>query len=264
MITLAILDDILATTRVAVASAKGRESEAALLARLRAAGPVRDFRAALTRPGLHLIAEMKRRSPSAGELCNPYRPVPLAQEFARSGAAAISVLTEATYFGGCLDDLEAVHTAVDLPLLRKDFILDPYQLVEARIYGADAVLLICAVLPDGLLAELLAVARALGLCPLVEVHDAEEVGRALKMGADVIGINNRDLKTLATDPQVTPRLRPLIPDGHVIISESGIHDARDLPRLRELGIHAILVGESILRSPDMGVKVRELASLDPH
>ncbi len=259
-----ILDRILASTRVAVATARSQVSEQRLLSELAEAPPARDFRAALARPGLHLIAEMKRRSPSAGELRDPYEPDRLATVYAGNGAAAISVLTEVEYFGGAIQDLRTVRCAVDLPLLRKDFIIDAFQLLEARVHGADAALLICAILPDALLAELLTVARALSLCPLVEVHDAAELQRALALGADVIGINNRDLKTLHTDLATTARLRSLIPNGHLVISESGLHSRRQLPPLRELGVNAILVGESILKSPDAAAKVRELSSLDPH
>lgn len=262
--TSTVLDDILATTRVAVASAKAQLDEASLRRRLEAAPAPRDFRGALARPGLHLIAEMKRRSPSAGELCEPYEPAALAVAFAANGAAALSVLTEAAHFGGALDHLTAAHEATRVPVLRKDFLIDPYQLVEARLAGADAVLLICAILPDSLLVELLEGARGLGLCPLVEVHEAEEVERALDAGADIVGINNRDLKTLRTDPATTAALRPLIPPGRLVVSESGIGARPDLDRLHELGVHAVLVGEAILSSADMGAKVRELASLDPH
>jgi indole-3-glycerol phosphate synthase len=262
--TSSVLDDILATTRVVVAAAKARLDEASLRTRLEAAPAARDFRAVLARPGLHLIAEMKRRSPSAGELRDPYQPARLAEAFTAHGAAALSVLTETAHFGGALDDLAAARRASHLPVLRKDFVIDPYQLVEARLAGADAVLLICAILPDRLLVELLDDARALGLCALVEVHDAEEVERALAAGADVVGINNRDLRTLRTDPAITALLRPLIPPDRLVISESGIRSRHDLDRLRELGVHAVLVGEAILRSADLEAKVRELASLDPH
>jgi len=259
-----VLNRILASTRVAVAAAKANTTERRLLGDLASAPPVRDFRAALARPGLHLIAEMKRRSPSAGELCDPYEPGRLAAVFAGNGAAAISVLTEGEYFGGALEDLQTVRGAAEIPLLRKDFIIDAYQLLEGRVHGADAALLICAILPDALLAELLTVARAVSLCPLVEVHDADEVRRALALGADVIGINNRDLQTLRTDLATTVRLRSLIPNGHVVISESGLGSKQELAPLQELGVNAILVGESILRSPDIAAKVRELSSLDAH
>jgi indole-3-glycerol phosphate synthase len=259
-----ILDEIVAGTRSAVASAKARRPEEDLRRGLDKVSPPRDFRGALAAPGLHLVAEMKRRSPSAGELRPAYEPARLAAVFAQNGAAAISVLTEAAHFGGALADLTVVREATTLPLLRKDFTVDAYQLVEARLAGADAVLLICRILSDPVLGELLAEARALQLDAIVEVHDEEEVKRALAAGAAIIGINNRDLATLMTDLKTTARLRRMIPNGHIVISESGIRTAQDLGPLRDLGIHAVLVGESILASPDVGARVRELASLDPH
>lgn len=259
-----ILDEIVAGTRSALAAAKAREPEEDLRRGLDKLPPPRDFRGALAAPGLHLIAEMKRRSPSAGELGPGYEPARLAAVFAKNGAAAVSVLTEAKHFGGAVADLAVVREATTLPILRKDFTVDAYQLVEARLCGADAVLLICKILPDPVLGELLAEARALQLDAIVEVHDEEEIKRALAAGAAIIGINNRDLATLATDLRTTARLRGLIPSGPIVISESGIRTAQDLAPLRDLGIHAVLVGESILASPDVGARVRELASLDPH
>lgn len=259
-----ILDEIVAGTRSALAAAKARRPEEELRHRLGKVPPPRDFRGVLAAPGLHLIAEMKRRSPSAGELRPAYEPAQLAAVFAQNGAAAVSVLTEAKHFGGAVADLAVVREATTLPILRKDFTVDAYQLVEARLCGADAVLLICRVLADPVLGELLAEAGALQLDAIVEVHDEEEVKRALAAGAAIIGINNRDLATLATDLRTTARLRGLIPNGPIVISESGIRTAQDLAPLRDLGIHAVLVGESILASPDVGARVRELASLDPH
>jgi indole-3-glycerol phosphate synthase len=206
-----------------------------------------------------LIAECKERSPSGGLLQRPYDPVRLARRYVANGAAAVSVLTEPEFFGGSFDHLRAIRAAVSVPLLCKDFIVDPIQLQAARAAGADAVLLIVAVLSDARLRDLLDVSHGYGMQALVEVHDEAEVERALRVDAAIIGINNRDLTTMRTVKDTTARLRPLIPDGHVIVSESAIDSRADIDALERLGVNAALVGESLLRAPDVEAKVRELS-----
>ena len=199
-----------------------------------------------------VIAEIKRRSPSGGTLRPDLDPAALARDYARAGAAAISVLTDGPGFGGSPADLEAVRAAVDVPLLRKDFVVDPVQIAEARVLGADIVLLIAAVLGPRLLEEAVAAAARARLHALVEVHDEEEVGWALDAGASLIGVNNRDLRTLRTDLATFGRLRALLPAGLVVVAESGVRDEADAARLVAEGANAILVGETLLRSPDPG------------
>jgi len=218
-----------------------------------------DFRRALVTDSVALIAECKERSPSGGWLQRPYDPVGLARRYAANGAAALSVLTEPEFFGGALDHLQAIRAAVAVPILCKDFIVDPVQVMAARAAGADAVLLIVAVLDDGRLRDLLAVTRGYGMQALVEVHDEAEVERALKAEAAIIGINNRDLATMRTVKETTARLRPLIPAGHVVVSESGIGSRADIDALQRLAVDAALVGESLLRAVDLEAKVRELS-----
>ncbi len=229
-----------------------------------AAGTVpqaRDFRAALRREDLSLIAEMKSRTPSMGVLMGDgYSPAGLAREYTRAGAAAVSVLTHQEGFGGSLEHLAEARGATDLPLLRKDFITDAYQVLEARRAGADAVLLIVAVLDAGDLAELIRTTRRLGMEALVEVHDQAEVEAALEAGAEVIGINNRDLRTFSVDLGLTERLRPLIPAGRVVVAESGIHTQADARRMRAAGADAVLVGEALMRAADAVAAARELIS----
>jgi indole-3-glycerol phosphate synthase len=247
------------------------------------APPPLDFAAALRQPGVSLVAEVKKASPSRGLLCRDFDPARLAQVFTQGGAAAISVLTDARFFQGQLEYLTTVKETVmkerekketqaahatnlpiyqftTPPVLRKDFIYDPYQIVEARVAGADAVLLIVAVLGDNELKRLLAETRSHGMEALVEVHDEAEVDRALKAGARVIGVNNRDLRTFAVDIATTARLRPLVPAECVLVSESGIHAPADVRRLKDLGVDAMLVGESLVtaRPEERLAKVREL------
>src|ERR1700738_4286354 len=217
-----ILERILESRRAAIAELKASGVAAGLPESIKAAPAPRDLRQALRRRGVALIAECKERSPSGGLLQRPYDPVRLAQRYATNGAAAISVLTEPEFFGGTLDHLQAVRAAVDVPVLCKDFIIDPIQLLAARAVGADAVLLIVGVLDDGALRDLQALATRLSMQAVVEVHSEEEVDRALRAEASIIGINNRDLTTMKTDRETTIRLRPLIPAGRVVISESGI------------------------------------------
>jgi indole-3-glycerol phosphate synthase len=256
-----VLDDILAHKRVEVEQAKQRVPPAAMRARAEACDePPRGFRAALrVAPRPRVIAELKRRSPSRGEIRPDFDPVGCAKAYADAGAAALSVLTDARWFGGDLALLEAVRRAVPLPLLRKDFLIDPYQVDEARVHGADAVLLIVRALAPESLRALQARAAALGLDALVEVHDGAELEAARAAGADLIGINNRNLATFETDLRVTERLAPrLAGTGVVVVGESGIFTHDDVRRLEAAGADAVLVGEALMREPDVG---RALAQL---
>jgi indole-3-glycerol phosphate synthase len=217
-----------------------------------------DFAAVLRASGLAVIAEVKQRTPSMGVLTEDYRPASLAASYDRGGAAAISVLTHAAGFGGSIDDLDAVRAATRLPILRKDFITDPYQIVEARAHGADAVLLIVAALNGVELADLLTVATRHGVAALIEVHDEEEARVALKAGAEIIGVNHRDLRTFEVDLTLTERLRPLIPREVVLVAESGIKGRADARRMREAGADAILAGEVLMRATDPAAVISEL------
>jgi indole-3-glycerol phosphate synthase len=259
-----VLDEIVAHKRREVAAAKERLPLHELERRLAEAPPLRPFAAALQRPGLALIAEVKARSPSRGVLREGLEPVPLATAYARAGAAAISVLTDQRYFGGSLEHLRQVRRALPQgpPLLRKDFVLDPYQVYEAREAGADAVLLIVAALERRELASLLQATRELGMDALVEVHDEGELAMALAVGATLIGINNRDLRTFQVDLETTARLRPLIPPGVTVVAESGIQRRQDAARLAALGVDAVLVGEALVTAPDPAQKLRELTCRD--
>jgi indole-3-glycerol phosphate synthase len=220
----------------------------------------KDFVGALRRPGLAVIAEMKQRTPSMGVLAEEYHPADLARAYTQGGAAAISVLTHMASFGGRPEHVEAVRYATDLPILRKDFVTDPYEVGEARAAGADALLLIVAALDRERLAELLRVTHSRGLAALVEVHDEREVEIAVEAGARVIGVNNRDLRTFDVDLGLTERLRDVIPSDLVLVAESGIHTAADARRMRQAGADAILVGESLMRADDPAARIRELAS----
>jgi indole-3-glycerol phosphate synthase len=276
-----MLDEIMRHKRDEVPKRAAAMPLATLRALAETAPAPLDFAAALRRPGVSLIAEVKKASPSRGLLCRDFDPARLAQVYAQGGAAAISVLTDARFFQGHLEHLTTVKETVtterkatggapaanhpttqspSVPVLRKDFIYDPYQIIEARVAGADALLLIVAVLGDNELKRLLAEARSYGMEALVEVHDEDEVARALKAGALVIGVNNRDLRTFAVDIAVTARLRPLIPAECVLVSESGIHTPADVRRLKEMGVDAMLVGESLVtaRQEERLAKVREL------
>lgn len=224
--------------------------------------PCRPFGKALRRPGeVALIAEIKGASPSKGIIRHPFDPVDIAGRYAKAGAAAISVLTDTRFFAGSTDYLEAVRKTCALPLLMKDFMVSDYQLYEARALGADAVLLIAAVLADEQMAGFLDLAGELGLDCLVEVHDRTELERALAVGAGIIGINNRNLKTFATSIEQTFSLLPLISPGVTVVSESGIRTRADMQRLAGAGVHAALVGETLMAHPDPGEKARELLGL---
>ena len=255
-----ILDEILEHKRQEVAASKQRVSSSSMAER--ASGcleTVRGFRRALTEgPGARVIAEIKRRSPSKGEIRPDFDPVDCARSYAGAGAAAISVLTDERYFGGRLEFLVAVRSAVSIPLLRKDFVVDAYQIDEARVSGADAVLLIVAALSGKELRGLRQHALSLGLDVLVEVHDEEDLETALAAGADLIGINNRDLRSFETDLAVTERLAPQVPGDALIVAESGIFSHEEIRRLEGVGVHAFLVGESLMREADVGLALRRL------
>lgn len=216
------------------------------------------FAASLAQPGIRVIAECKRRSPSRGVLRANYDPVAIAQGYERAGAAAISVLTEPTFFDGSLDHLRAVRAAVAVPLLRKDFVVTPYQVIEAAAAGADAVLLIVAALDDDGLRMLTNVARGCGLDVLVEVHDSDELHRAIDAGAPVVGVNSRNLRTLAVTPDVLDQLGPAIPRGILAVAESGLKTADDLVRLRRARYDAFLIGERFMTVPEPGAALAEL------
>ncbi|MBI4493336.1 MAG: indole-3-glycerol phosphate synthase TrpC [Chloroflexi bacterium] len=253
-----ILDEILAHKRQQVAAQRqARSLDEVQRAAERAAAP-RGFRAALLQPGLSVIAEVKRRSPSRGVLRQEVDPAELAALYAREGARAISVLTDERFFGGSNADLEAIRARGSTPLLRKDFVVDAYQVWEARAIGADAVLLIVRALDQTALRDLLRLARALGLDALVEVHDEAELARALEASADLVGINNRDLSAMAVDLSTTSRLRPLVPPGVAVVSESGIRSAADLQPILACGVDAILVGEALMAAPEPGAALRAL------
>ncbi|MDQ6674764.1 MAG: indole-3-glycerol phosphate synthase TrpC [Chloroflexota bacterium] len=256
-----ILDQILANTRREVEERCARTPLALpSLASLTEPGGARSavFTAALRQPGVSCIAEIKRRSPSGGEIRPDMSVEEIAQTYAAAGAAALSVLTDARYFGGSDADLIAARRASGLPVLRKDFVVDSYQVLEARALGADAVLLIVRALGDAELRKLLELTQRCGLAALVETHSADEVERALNAGASVIGINNRDLDTLITDVSLAPRLRPLVPAECICVAESGVSRPEDVAVLRQAGVDAVLVGESLLRAADPGAKLREL------
>ena len=225
-----------------------------------AAYPPKDFIAALRRPQLAVIAEMKQRTPSMGVLADEYEPADLAHAYTEGGAAAISVLTHMAGFGGRIEHLLAVRAATELPILRKDFITDPYEVAEARACGADAVLLIVAALERGQLNDLLAVSRSRGVAALVEVHDEAETAAAVEAGAKAIGVNHRNLRDFSLDLGLTERLRKLVPREVVLVAESGIHGPDDARRMREAGADAILVGELLMRSTDPAGQIRELAT----
>ena len=257
-----VLDEIVAHKRAEVAALKARRSVGTVAAACRGLTPARDFEAALRPPPgtrVRLIAEVKRASPSQGLFRADLDPIAQASTYAAAGAAAVSVLTDARYFHGSLDDLVQVRRAVPVPVLRKEFIVDEYQLWEAREAGADAVLLIVAALEDAVLRDLLGAAKGAGLATLVEVHTVAELDRALRLGAPVIGINNRDLQTLTTTLAPSLALLPQIPPGPIAVSESGLRTGADVAQVVAAGAHAVLVGETLLRADDVAAKVRELS-----
>ncbi len=262
-----ILDTIAARIRADLVEEKERVPLEEMRQRAKAAPPPRDFLGALKGAELgghkeaKLIAEVKKASPSRGVLVEDFDPVALARTYEMGGASAISVLTERHFFQGSLDYLTAVRAAVSLPVLRKDFIVDPYQVYEARAAGADAILLICALLDDSDLTLLLGLSRHLGMRCLVEVHDEAETMRALASGAQIIGVNNRDLRDFHVDTKVTWRLRELIPPERVLVSESGLHTASDVQSMGLAGVQAVLIGEALVSAKDALEKTRELSPL---
>lgn len=253
------LDDIVASTREAVRTAKLKRPPADMKRRCRDREAARPFAESFSDgSNLKLIAELKQASPSQGLLRKAFNPVSIAKIYEEAGAAALSVLTEERFFQGSLDDLARVRSAVTRPLLRKDFLIDEYQVYEARAFGADAILLIAAILDDGRLKDFQSLARDLAMDSLIEVHTEAELDRALKAEARLIGINNRDLATFKTNLETTFRLITGIPDDRVVVSESGIGQRKDLDRLFEAGTDAVLIGETFMRSPDIQAKIREL------
>jgi indole-3-glycerol phosphate synthase len=258
---MSVLDDIVTGVREDLARRQARVTTADLRAALADVTPPRDPMPHFRAPGSSVIAEVKRRSPSKGELADIPDPTTLAAAYERGGAAAISVLTEERRFGGSLDDLRAVRTAVDVPLLRKDFIVTDYQVLEARAAGADLVLLIVASLTDDELRRLHDGARELGLTVLVEVHDEAEAERAVALGAELVGVNARNLKTLDVDPDTFGRLAPQLPDEVVTVAESGITGTDDVARFVAEGARAVLVGEALVRGGDPEAAVRSMTGV---
>jgi indole-3-glycerol phosphate synthase len=256
-----VLDDIVAGVRLDLASRAAVMSEADLRAALADVDPPRDPMPHFRAPGSSVIAEVKRRSPSKGPLAEIPDPAALAAAYARGGAAAISVLTEERRFGGSLADLAAVRAAVDTPVLRKDFVVEPYQVLEARAAGADLVLLIVAALDDDDLRRLHDLACELGLRVLVEVHDVAETDRAVALGAELIGVNARNLKTLAVDDDTLGRLAPFVPSDRVLVAESGIGGPGDVARFVGQGARAVLVGEALVKDGDPEGAVRAMTGL---
>lgn len=221
--------------------------------------PTRDFSGAIAgSDNVRLIAEVKKKSPSKGIIREDFHPVSIAETYVENGATAISVLTDKHFFAGELDYLRAIRRVVDVPLLRKDFTIDPYHIYQARVAGADAILLIVAALTPAQLRTFMDIADSLSLASLVEVHTQAELAIALDVDAQIIGINNRDLRTFHTDIATTFRLREAIPADKIVVSESGIYTREDVEKLQEAGVHAMLVGESLMRSSDIGEQVRRL------
>lgn len=253
-----ILDEIVAKKRQEIDAAKASIPEVELARRCEALPGVRDFEGSLRNTGMRIIAEVKKASPSAGTIRADFDPVAIARVYEAHGADCLSVLTDKHFFQGDLAYLTAIHEAVALPVLRKEFILDRYQLLEARAAGADAVLLIAEILPDGELKRLYDAARAIGLHVLVELHDAEQLQRVIDCGATLIGINNRDLRTFHTSLDHTLTLLPKVPPNCCVVSESGIKTNGDLLKLEAAGVKAVLVGESLMRAADIGLALDQL------
>ncbi len=254
-----ILNTIVAHKRDEVKIHKERTPLTELRQILRDAKQTRNFKAAVSTPSkINLIAEIKKASPSKGLIREDFDPTTIAEIYQTNGAAAISVLTDERFFQGNLSYLTAVQKVTSIPLLRKDFIIDAYQIYQARAAGADAILLIAAILELGKMQNFLHIAHGLGLDCLVEVHTESELEEVLKTDAQIIGINNRNLKIFKTDIETTLRLKKLIPGGKIVVSESGIKSRRDVEMLQECGVNAILVGEALMRSTDIGDKIKEL------
>ncbi|MFH1674643.1 MAG: indole-3-glycerol phosphate synthase TrpC [Pseudomonadota bacterium] len=254
-----VLDKIAAHKKGEVQESKERRPQRVLEKRIAGLNATRDFKAALAREDrISLIAEIKKASPSAGIIRDDFNPMKIAQTYEKEGADAISVLTDEEFFQGSLVTLSLVNETFSLPLLRKDFIIDPYQIYEARAFGADAILLIVSLLSPDRLISYLGIAQELGLSALVEVHTEEELHIAIDAGAEIIGINNRNLKTFEVDIENTLRLLPDVPKDVICVSESGIRDADDIDRLRRAGVDAVLIGTAFMKSSDIGNKIREL------
>lgn len=259
---MSILERILATKRQEVAAARASISDAELERRARTAPPPRDFVGAIIAKiasgDAAVIAEIKRASPSKGLLRRDFDPAAIAQSYEAGGAACLSVLTDREYFQGAPEHLSAARAACTLPVLRKDFIVEPYQVLEARAIGADCILLIAAALPAEALRELERLAQSLGMAVLIETHEASEVDAALSLATPLIGINNRNLRTFVTSVQTTLDLLPRIPAGKTVVTESGIRGREDVLQLRKSGVQAFLVGEAFMRAPDPGAALRAL------
>jgi indole-3-glycerol phosphate synthase len=253
-----ILEQIIADKRIEVAGRKQNLPMSELRKKIESAGDRPDFVEALRATPMGLIAEVKRRSPSAGMIRDPFDPVEIAQGYEANGASAVSCLMDHKYFGGGDDDFNAVRNAIGLPMLYKEFVVDPWQVAHAKTMGASAVLLIVGALADDELIALMKEIRSVGLQPLVEVHDREEMQRAIDAGSDCIGINNRNLKTFVTTLNTTFELATMAPEGCTLVSESGIKTPEDVVQLKEAGAHAILVGESLLRESSPGLAAAHL------
>jgi indole-3-glycerol phosphate synthase len=256
------LDELVGATREAVRRRRRERSLSDLAAEVETGREGRPFAEALSRPGTSVIAEHKRRSPSAGTIRDGASCAEIVIAYDRGGAAAISILTEEEHFGGSLADLREGRAATELPILRKDFTIDPYQLYEAKVAGADGVLLVVGSLEQRDLASLYARARELDLDALVEIHDDEELERALELDCDVIGINNRNLEDFSVDIQRTFDLLADVPAGKVVVSESGIYHRWQIEELEQVGVDAVLVGEVLMRAPDPESAVRELSNAE--
>jgi len=254
-----ILDEIIENKKAEIESSKRAIPLEVLQEKIKDAPPSRNFFDAINPGGrLKIISEIKHASPSKGIFREDFDPVEIAKSYSEGGASAISVLTDEKYFKGKLSYLKSIRENVDTPLLRKDFIVDPYQVYEARFYGADALLLIVAALDQPSLSRLLELTHSLNMNAIVEVHDAEELERALDAGARIIGINNRDLRTFNVDLNVSVNLSRKIPEGKIVIAESGIGSIDDIDNLRAQGVHVFLIGETFMKAPDPGEKLKEL------
>ncbi len=257
-----MIEQLIAAAREGVERRRAETPQADLEAGLHRRGDDRPFREALVRPGLSVIAEFKRRSPSAGEISSDAEVAAQVRAYERGGAAALSVLTDERHFDGSLEDLRAARAASSLPILRKDFIVDPYQLYEAAVNGADAVLLIVRALEDAELRQMHETARGLDLDCLVEVHDGEELERALRLDVDVIGINNRNLDEGGVDVTTTYELMPDVPAGKTVVAESGISTRAELHELERVGVDAVLIGSALMSAADPEALTRELTGAD--
>jgi len=256
-----ILEQIIADKRIEISERKLRCSFAELEAQISSMPTRPDFVSALRQVPMGLIAEIKRKSPSAGQIRDPFDPKDIAIGYEKNGASAVSCLMDHKYFGGGVGDFSAVRGAIELPMLYKEFVVDSWQILHAKSMGASAVLLIVGALTDTELTSFIREIRAIGLQSLVEVHDREEMLRAVGAGADLIGINNRNLKTFVTTLATTFNLASMAPAACTLVSESGIKTPEDVAQLKEAGVHAVLVGESLLREPDPGAAAKQLMAL---